>query len=186
MKGKKIIKALNRIMTILLFSALFIVLFTVVSIKASGGEASVFGYQIKSVLSGSMEPDIQTGSIIAVKETDDTHQFKKGDIITFRADEGIIVTHRIEQVKASGQTYITKGDANDAADMEPVIKENIIGMYNGFTVPYIGYALNFLNSKNGASLLMVVPGIGLVIFSIIQIGRALRKVERSDEKLESS
>lgn len=31
------------------------------------GEPQVFGYQLKTVLSGSMEPEIKTGSIIAVK-----------------------------------------------------------------------------------------------------------------------
>lgn len=183
---RKGIKALKTTVTILLFAALFLMLFAVVSMKASGGEASLFGYHIKSVLSGSMEPGIQTGSIIAVKETDDAHHFEKGDVITFVADEGMIVTHRIDQVQEEGQTYITKGDANDAADMDPVMQENIIGKYSDVTIPYIGYALNFLNSSKGASLLMVLPGIGLIIYSIVQIRQALRTLGRNESELESS
>ena len=180
------IKALKNIVTILLFAVLFILLFVVVSMKASGGEAGLFGYQIKSVLSGSMEPGIQTGSIIAVKETDTTHHFEKGDVITFLTDEGMVVTHRIEQVKDDGQTYITKGDANDGADLDPVMQENIIGKYSGVTVPYVGYAMSFLNSSKGAALLMVLPGIGLVIYSIIQIRQAIRTLGRSQNKLEAN
>lgn len=186
MKGKKILKAINHIVTFLVFAVLLTMLFTVISMRASGGEASLFGYQVKSVLSGSMEPDIQTGSIIAVKETGPDYHFKENDVITFKTDEDMIVTHRINQVKDEGKSYITKGDANDAADLEPALQENIIGTYNGFTIPYLGYVMNFVNSSEGAALLLVLPGVGLVVYSIVQIGRALRSIDRTKKELESN
>lgn len=157
----------------------------VISMRASGGEASLFGYQIKSVLSGSMEPNIQTGSIITLKETDNNHHFKKNDVITFKTTDNMIVTHRINQVQADGQSYITKGDANDATDIEPVKQENIIGMYSGFTIPYIGYVINFVNSREGAALLLVLPGLGFVIYSFLLIGKTLRSNDDKKSRIRS-
>src|SRR5699024_3711580 len=173
---KKAVKAFRHLLTFLLFVGLFMLLFAVVTMKASGGEASVFGYQIKTVLSGSMEPGIQTGSIIAIKETDEQHSFAKGDVITFLTESDMVVTHRIDEVITNGHSYTTKGDANDGPDLEPVMQENIIGMYKGFTVPYVGYVLNVINTGAGLPLLLVVPGIGLIIYSIIQISSVMRAI----------
>ena len=54
--------------------------FVVISSKASGGEPQVFGYQLKTVLSGSMEPAFNTGSIIAVKPSRRSNNFKREGI----------------------------------------------------------------------------------------------------------
>lgn len=83
MKPKTIIKWTGNIITILLFLLLMLTLFVVISSEVSGGEPQVFGYQLKTVLSGSMEPEIKTGSIIAVKPGGEMTRFKKGDVISF-------------------------------------------------------------------------------------------------------
>ena len=44
-------------------------------------------------------------------------------------------------------------------DLEPVLAENVIGKYADITVPYAGYALNYANSKAGAALLLIIPGV---------------------------
>lgn len=177
MDGSKIVKAINHIVTILAFAVLIAMLFMVLSMRVSGGEANPFGYQIKSVLSGSMEPAIQTGSVISIKETGADHHFAKDDVITFITDDDMIVTHRINQVQNDGKSYITKGDANDAVDLEPVRQENIIGMYSGFTIPYLGYVANFVNSGKGAALLFILPGIGFLFYSVLLISRAFRSID---------
>ncbi|GGB48565.1 signal peptidase I [Virgibacillus dakarensis] len=178
MKAKSILKLISNIVTTLLFIVLLVTLFAVISMKASGGEASIFGYQIKTVLSGSMEPDIQTGSIITIKSTDGQQTFQKGDVVTFKTEEDIFVTHRIVQVKEDGQHYITKGDANDAPDMDPVSPGDIVGVYTGFTVPYVGYVMNFANSREGAALMLVLPGVCLLLYSMVTIWRALRQIDK--------
>lgn len=177
MSGKRILKAFSSLMTTVIFLVFLITLFLVIFTKASGGEPNLFGYQLKTVLSGSMEPEIKTGAILSIKETEDPTVFQTGDIITFNTEDEILVTHRITEVKQSGQVYITKGDANDAADREPVMAANIIGSYTGFTIPYLGYALNFANTREGAALLLVVPGILLLIYSAAVMWRAFRKME---------
>ncbi|MYL61568.1 S26 family signal peptidase, partial [Virgibacillus halodenitrificans] len=66
MKRRVVMKWVNRLVSTILMVLLITVAGIVLSTKLSGGEPQVFGYQLKTVLSGSMEPGIQTGSIIAV------------------------------------------------------------------------------------------------------------------------
>ena len=181
MNWKSILKAINHIMTGLLFLVLILTLFLVISNKASDGEPNFFGYQLKTVLSGSMEPGIKTGSIISIKPGGDMTGFKKDDIITFNTEEDILVTHRIVHVK--GEEYITKGDSNNAVDLNSVRSENIIGHYTGFTVPYVGYVINFANTKEGAALLLILPGILLIVYAIVTIGRVGRQLEQLKGKV---
>ncbi|MGM0830034.1 MAG: signal peptidase I SipW [Bacillota bacterium] len=178
MNAKKIKKFISSSITVVLYLVLFTMIIVVVSSKAAGGEPEIFGKQIKTVLSGSMEPGIQTGSIIAVKPGGDMTRFKNGDVITFKQEENMLVTHRVVEVMKSGDhvMYKTKGDNNDAADLEPVLSENVVGEYTGFTIPYIGYFMNIMNSKNGA-FLFIIPGLLLLCYSGFVIGKALSQIE---------
>ncbi|MDY0393706.1 signal peptidase I SipW [Virgibacillus halophilus] len=179
MKKRKAVRWINNTVSLFLAALLILVASIVIISKASGGEPQAFGYQIKTVLSGSMEPDIKTGSIIAVKPGGDMTRFKKNDVITFTSDENILITHRIVKVMPSGNNvrYQTKGDNNDGPDMNPVMSQNVVAEYTGFTVPYVGYALHFLQSKNGAWL-MLIPGFLLMIYSGVTVWRALSEVEK--------
>lgn len=181
---KMMVNAVSSLTTIILFVLLIVTLFVVISTKASGGEPAIFGYQFKTVLSGSMEPGIQTSSIISIKPEADPAQLKKGDIITYRTSDDILVTHRIDQIETAGQQFITKGDNNNAPDTNPVLAENIVGKYTGFTLPYAGYVVNFANSRQGAALLLILPGILLLVYSSVTIWRTLRMIDVS-MKIES-
>ncbi|MFC4409975.1 signal peptidase I SipW [Chungangia koreensis] len=177
-KNQKIKKWVNNIVSGILMVLLITVATLVVISKASGGEPQVFGYQLKTVLSGSMEPGILTGSIIAVKLAEDKKDFQKGDVITFQAEEDMLITHRITEVVKSGDSvlYRTKGDNNNAEDMNPVLSENVVAEYTGFTLPYVGYFINFAQSKNGA-LLLLIPGFLLLIYSAFTIWKVLSVME---------
>ena len=87
MKKQKVMKWINSLVSGILMVLLISVASVVVITKISGGEPQLFGYQLKTVLSGSMEPGIQTGSIIAVKLAEDKTNFKEGDVITFQEEE---------------------------------------------------------------------------------------------------
>lgn len=167
---------LNNLITSLLFVLLISVAVMVMITKFSSGEPEVFGYQLKTVLSGSMEPGIQTGSIIAVKPGGDMTRFVENDVITFQADQKLI-THRIIEVIQSGEhmIYKTKGDNNNGPDINPVLSDNVIAIYDGFTVPYAGYVINFTQSKNGAFLLLI-PGALLILYSVYTIWRAISEL----------
>ena len=183
MKKKKRMKRISSIVSGILMVLLISVASIVVFTKISGGEPQLFGYQLKTVLSGSMEPGILTGSIIAVKPAEDKTNFKKGDVITFQEAENILITHRITEVVKSGDSvlYRTKGDNNNAEDMNPVMSDNVVAEYTGFTVPYVGYFINFTQSKNGAFLLLI-PGFLLLLYSGFTIWRALGEIELAPKK----
>ncbi|WP_227002765.1 signal peptidase I SipW [Salicibibacter kimchii] len=175
-------KVISGVTTSVLFILLIVTVLAVISNQAADGEPNVFGYQLKTVLSGSMVPEFQTGSIIAIEPIEEPTQFEKGDVITYINPDDNLVTHRVHEVMNDDQQYITKGDNNNAADSEPVLAENVVGQYTGFTVPYAGYVANFATSPEGALFLLVVPGALLFGYSIIIISRALRQIETPDEK----
>ncbi|CAM4120677.1 signal peptidase [Bacillus manliponensis] len=176
-------KIISNIISFVLFAVMVCLAFVVISSKASGGTPTVMGYQFKTVLSGSMEPTFLTGSIIAIEPTKDGSQYKKDDVITYKEKEDRIVTHRIIDVKnVNGQVmYETKGDNNNGPDSEPVLAQNVIGKYADITVPYVGYLLNYANSKAGAALLLIIPGVFLLGYSAISIFSAIRSID-SDKK----
>ncbi|TQR10143.1 signal peptidase I SipW [Psychrobacillus soli] len=182
-KKEKMKKWVNNIVSTILMILLISVASVVVISKASGGEPQFFGYQLKTVLSGSMEPGIQTGSIISVKAAEDKNAFKEGDVITFQAEKDILITHRITEVVKSGDSvlYRTKGDNNNAEDMDPVLSDNVVAKYTGFTLPYVGYFINFSQSKNGA-LLLLIPGFLLLIYSAFTIWKVISVIELNPKK----
>jgi signal peptidase len=180
---RKLLKAISTMTTVLLFVVLCFTIFFVIVSKASGGETNLFGYQLKTVLSGSMEPKIQTGSVIAIKLVDNPSHFEKGDVITFKTKDHLLVTHRIYKVK--GQQYVTKGDNNNAPDPDPVLADHIVGEYTGFTVLYAGYAMNFAGSKEGSALMLILPGLFLIGYAAFTIWRAFQQIGELSEKKSS-
>lgn len=182
---KLLIRWINHLITFSLFAILLLIAFLVISTRASGGEPSIFGYQLKIVLSGSMEPEIKTGSIIAVKPVEEKTTFKQNDIITFVDSNNQIVTHRIVDVIGNGEyiQYVTKGDNNEHPDVEPVLAQNVIAEYSGLTIPYLGYFIEFAKSQKGAVFLFIVPGILLLIYAAFQIWSGLKAIDVHSRKL---
>lgn len=131
-----------------------------------------------TVLTGSMEPSIPTGSIALVRPVD-PRAVAIGDVITYqvRPDEEVYVTHRVVDIRERrGQTwYVLKGDANDATD-DPILADRIRGEV-WFHVPYLGTVRDGLRGRGGVYLLATLL---LAWFSISQVSGGLRerRVER--------
>lgn len=108
------------------------------------------------VLSGSMEPAIQTGAVAVVSPK--AFGYSIGDIITYSLGNATTITHRVTSLKEeNGQVvYQTKGDANENADPSVVPKSAVVGSVI-FSVPYIGYAVDFAKKPQGFILLVIVP-----------------------------
>ena len=82
--------------------------------------ARLFGLQVYTVLSGSMEPTYHTGSLIYVKKVD-PYTIRDGQVITFMLDENTIATHRVvgvvpDEEDSTVVRFRTKGDANETED----------------------------------------------------------------------
>ncbi len=82
-----------------------------------------FGYRPVVILSGSMEEELQTGSIVIIKKTKDV---KENDIIFFLTDDHVPVIHRYIATNELGD-LITKGDANPMEDTDPVSIDQVFG-----------------------------------------------------------
>lgn len=184
MNAKKLLKITSNLITLILLVLLIFMIFVVVSSKASGGEPNFLGYQLKTVLSGSMEPTFMTGSVIAVKPIENPVNLKQDDIITFKESEEQLITHRIIDVKKSGEQtlYVTKGDNNRSKDSNPVVPQNVVAKYSGFTIPYVGYLLDYAKSKNGSALLLILPGVLLLAYSGISIFKAIKELDKGKGK----
>lgn len=104
----------------------------------------LFGFAFLIVTTGSMEPQIDSGELIIIKEFD---KYEIGDIVTFIDKDDFLVTHRI--VCLNEKNMITKGDNNDLLD-EEISLNNIKGKVifhskaSGFFVLYLLKPLVFI------------------------------------------
>ncbi len=92
------------------------------------------------VATGSMEPAIGAGDVVILCRTDPT-ELEVGDVIQYQSD-GCTVIHRI--VEKDGDTFITQGDANNAPDLRPVEREQVLGRVTG-TLPDAGWFILWLH-----------------------------------------
>ena len=163
----------NAIMDILFF---IVIIFAIIMIMLSvnsdnNGVATLFGYIPFSIQSGSMEPTIMKGDLIVVKQVEDNSNLQKDDIISFFALEEktkIIKTHRIIEVKKNGPmtSYVTKGDNNPVEDEIEVAPGDIIGKYTDFKINKLGSIYDFLNSKYGFLICIIIPLFILFVYQI--------------------
>lgn len=142
----------------------------------------LFGFQVYTVLSGSMEPTYHTGSLIYVKDVDYT-ELEAGDVITFMLDEETIATHRIvapvpDEEDPTVIRYRTKGDANDAEDGKLVHYKNIIGS-PVFTIPYLGYVANFIQNPPGT---YIAISMGAILLLLVFLPDLLFSNEEKEDK----
>lgn len=112
----------------------------------------LIGLQPFVVLSGSMRPTYEVGSLIYVKSVD-YKDLKVGDPITYMISQDTVVTHRIIEVLVDEEDpdtirYFTQGDANDQPDGASVHYKNIIGK-PVFSIPYLGYVSNYIQNPPG-------------------------------------
>lgn len=116
------------------------------------------------VLSGSMEPEIHTGSMAFINSNIDPYEIHTGDIITYkRSDQAI--THRV--VDETVTSVITKGDANEEADFSPVTRDMILGKFL-FSIPSLGYLYDSLSTPYLFSVLVALFTVELIISFINQ------------------
>ncbi len=145
----KILKVIGNILIIL-------VIITIAPIAIP----KALGVQAFNVISGSMEPTISVGSIVYVKNVD-FEELAEGDVIAFESGASV-VTHRIVGLNPEDRLIATKGDANNAADFNPVAYVNVIGkMVAHF--PIYGNIATWLTDTVGKLVAAVVLVVGAVL-----------------------
>ncbi len=163
MKNSKIIKIVP-ISIVVLGSLLFMSL-----------SLNLFGYRLYVDESGSMQPKIQTGSVVLVHKNSN---YAVGNIVTYQLPKSqSSVTHRIiKAVNINGVTeYTLKGDANNSPDAFPVPKSMIIGKVN-HVIPYIGYVISWVKTLPGLIILVLIPAAIIVYQELSNIKKEIAKI----------
>jgi len=141
-------------------------------------------YKIMTVLSGSMEPAIKTGSIVVSKSFSD---YKIGEIITFQLSSAnkTPTTHRVVEMEVieGNPLYTTKGDANNAPDREEVNQKQIIGKVV-LNIPFLGYAVNFVKKPIGFLLIIIIPAGIIISDELKKIYKEIKKKKNKKEDVE--
>jgi len=122
----------------------------------------VMGYQVYTVISGSMEPNFRVGDLLYVKEVP-VGEIRVGDAITFVQNEQLVVaTHRVVRIDAEKQLFYTKGDANEIEDGSPVHFRNLIGRAE-FSIPLLGYVSDFVQNPPGMYITIAAGAVLIIL-----------------------
>ena len=188
---KKVLKIVVDVLAWILLIFAFLITIMVFTSEKNNGIPSLLGYMQMSVESDSMSPTFKKGDLIFVKQVD-LYDLKKDDVITFYTIiEGIRVknTHRIVEVQDNNGTksFVTKGDNNPVADELAVSSSDIIGRWTGAKIAGGGNVLNFLRSKTGFFICIVIPMALFFLFElykfIVTLVEAKKpKISQEDEE----
>ena len=129
----------------------------------------IMGGQIYTVISGSMEPEIPVGSLVYV-EGIAPEDVKENDVIAFYGgrDANAIITHRVVENRIIMGEFITKGDANQTNDMNPVQYENLLGRVE-WSVPEVGVIAQMLTGIEGKIAAGSLIGLAVILHVIAAV-----------------
>ena len=136
-----------------------------------------FGYEIYTVISGSMEPAVPTGSLVYIKYVE-PKEIVEGDVIAFYGSgaDGSIITHRVVSNSAAMGNFITKGDANSDNDMNPIPYANYIGKVQ-LSVPKLGGIFQTITGTNGKIAAVSMIGLAIVLEILAAVLQGKREKE---------
>lgn len=144
-----------------------------VKVMQKKGQLDKLPINLYVILTQSMHPTIKAGDMVVDYRNSDG-LYDVGDIITFVSTDtfsnGVTITHRIvEIIDSDNKTmYRTKGDNNNTADNTPVPMDNVIGKVI-FKIPKVGFIQQFLVTKTGWLVAIVLPCMGIIIFDIVKL-----------------
>lgn len=168
---KKVLKVIvNVVVWIVLILALLITIM-VFSSGRNNGVANLMGYIPMTVESDSMKPTFVKDDLIICKEVDDIYTLKEGDVITFWTiidGKKVKNTHRIVSVNEFENTrsFVTRGDNNNQEDDIPAYAGDIIGKWTEVRLGGFGKVMNFLRTKTGFFICIVIP---MAIFFLVEL-----------------
>ena len=212
-KTKKVIKKTLKISSYVLLGILiFTVIFALIANIFAGEDKklSFFGLKSYIVLSDSMSAtDFSAGDLIVTKviDTDDMtsqernayveSKIKVGDIITFHYDinnDGIIdemVTHKVKYIgplvdedgDSVGRGIITYSTTSGQED-RAIGYNQVIGKYS-FSIPKVGYVIEFFQSTAGFFIFIFTPlAVMVILMSISTVSIIKQAVKEKRESAE--
>ena len=193
-KGNSILKLILNIISwtifaLLILIALFLLYYAIATqIYAKKGEKYKPPFSLYTIISGSMEPNINVYDVVVDTKVDNPEDIKVGDIITFTSSSsltyGVTITHRVIAIDNSNGVYRyrTQGDNNLVPDDTYVEFGNVLGKVL-FKVPQLG-RVQFLLLKAGSWLFIIlIPSLGIVIYDLLKVFRLAGTKKKIDNTL---
>ncbi len=171
---KRLLGGLRQILDLVLVILVVAVLGTVIAVNLGPS----LGHQIIVIRGGSMEPAIGLGSAVDVVPAN-IADVRPGDVVTVKALNGVLVTHRVvDVVQIKGETYVkVKGDANASPDDTLAPASSIVGRVD-FVAPYMGIFIFMLTIPTG------IISIFLLAFTLLLTVWLLEDLEGEEEAAE--
>lgn len=169
---RKILKTILLAFLIMLLSINLIMLYQKNVLKEEIpriGNIAVF-----NIVSKSMENTINVNDLIVIKQCQE-NEIQKQDIITYKKEDGTVVTHRVLRIsKEGGQNiYTTKGDNNEIEDSEPIKHNQVYGKYL-FKISNAGNIVEALQKNNG----LISVALIIIILIILKNSKDKKKEQR--------
>lgn len=104
-----------------------LILASILCVLLVWASTGLLGLRVTTILSGSMDPSLEVGDMVVVREVP-ASSVRPGDVIQFGSG-GEAVVHRVVEVRQEGGNwfFITKGDANPSPDPTPVSSVQLMG-----------------------------------------------------------
>lgn len=181
---KKVLKGVVNVLAWVVLIFAFLITILVFTSESNGGQANLLGIMPMSVQTDSMSPTFKSGDMIIVKQTD-LYDLKVDDVITFYTiidSNRVKNSHRIVEIKEEDgvRSFITRGDNNSIDDEIPVYASDIIGRWTGFKLGGGGKALDFLRSKTGFFVCIVIPMALFFIFELYKFIAVLIETKKEN------
>jgi signal peptidase I len=135
------------------------------------------GWSLRTVLSGSMEPSLPTGSV-AIVQRQPAGSVDAGDVIVFhRPDrQAELVVHRVIERSPDG-VLETQGDANDEPDpWRLTLRGEDAWVVRGH-VPVVGWVVVAARGPWGRIVLFIAAGVLLIRAAMLVMGLRHRRGE---------
>lgn len=149
------------------------VLGTVLGACGALGLAKASGLETMTIMSGSMEPAIHTGDVVAAEPIVPLDA-RVGDVITFQEPrgQGRLITHRVSRMRVrEGKVgFVTKGDANDHGERWQISADGRVARVTN-RAPGLGYAVAFVRDPQKRLWLISVPAVVLGLVELWRIWR---------------
>lgn len=176
-RGRAVLRGAWRALCVVVIAIGVLVIGAAVVVPRLGGATPY------TILTGSMTPTYPPGTLVVVREVP-PEDLVTGDVVTFqlRSGERAVATHRVVGVGRStvdGEVVLTtQGDANAAADAEPVRAVQVRGRV-WYAVPYLGHLGAAFAGQTRQTVVYVVAG-GLLLYAASMLVAGLRERRAGD------
>jgi signal peptidase len=125
--------------------------------------APKMGYELFIIRGGSMAPAIPLGALVAAAPVE-TAALAVGDVITVRAQNAVVYTHRIVSIDTRGaeRQFQLRGDANATSDGALVPASAVIGRVSVFA-PGLGFLTALIGLPSG--IVSIVSALGSLLLT---------------------